>query len=109
TKPAIAAPAAPTPMPEPARGAVRFENVQFHYPSRPERSALDRFDLTVEPGERVAIVGPSGAGKTTVFQLLLRFYDPQAGAISIDGVDLRAAAPEAVRARIGLGAQGPVG
>jgi len=108
TKPAIAAPAAPTPLPEPARGAVRFENVQFHYPSRPERSALDRFDLAVEPGERVAIVGPSGAGKTTVFQLLLRFYDPQAGAISIDDVDLRAAAPEAVRARIGLVAQEPV-
>src|SRR5262249_19647614 len=68
---------------------------------------LDRFDLAVAPGERVAIVGPSGAGKTTVFQLLLRFYDPQAGAIALDGVDLRAAAPEAVRARIGLVAQEP--
>jgi ATP-binding cassette subfamily B protein len=108
TKPAIAAPPVATPLPEPARGAVRFETVQFHYPSRPERSALDRFELAVEPGERVAIVGPSGAGKTTVFQLLLRFYDPQAGAIAIDGVDLRAAAPEAVRARIGLVAQEPV-
>jgi ATP-binding cassette subfamily B protein len=64
--------------------------------------------LAVAPGERVAIVGPSGAGKTTVFQLLLRFYDPEAGAIAIDGVDLRAAAPEAVRARIGLVAQEPV-
>jgi ATP-binding cassette, subfamily B, bacterial len=108
TRPAIAAPPAPTPLPEPARGAVRFASVQFHYPSRPERSALDRFDLGVEPGERVAIVGPSGAGKTTVFQLLLRFYDPHAGTISIDGVDLRAAAPAAVRARIGLVAQDPV-
>ena len=98
----------PTPLPEPARGAVRFEGVRFHYPSRPERSALDRFDLAVAPGERVAIVGPSGAGKTTVFQLLLRFYDPEAGAIAIDGVDLRVAAPEAVRARIGLVAQEPV-
>ena len=98
----------PTPLPEPARGAVRFEGVQFHYPSRPERSALDGFDLAVAPGERVAIVGPSGAGKTTVFQLLLRFYDPEAGVIAIDGVDLRAAAPEAVRARIGLVAQEPV-
>ncbi|HZF36379.1 MAG TPA: ABC transporter transmembrane domain-containing protein, partial [Candidatus Angelobacter sp.] len=108
TRPAIAAPPVATPLPEPARGAVRFESVQFHYPSRPERSALDRFDLAVAPGERVAIVGPSGAGKTTVFQLLLRFYDPQGGAVSIDGVDLRAAAPEAVRARIGLVAQEPV-
>src|SRR5215470_10895452 len=108
TRPAIAAPPVPTPLPEPARGAARFEYVQFYYPSRPDRPALDRFDLKVESGERVAIVGPSGAGKTTVFQLLLRFYDPQAGAISIDGVDLRAAAPEAVRARIGLVAQEPV-
>jgi ATP-binding cassette subfamily B protein len=108
TRPAIAAPPQPTPLPEPARGAVRFADVHFHYPSRLERSALDGFDLTVEPGERVAIVGPSGAGKTTVFQLLLRFYDPQAGAILLDGVDLRAAAPEAVRARIGLVAQEPV-
>jgi len=108
TRPAIAAPPVATPLPEPARGAVRFESVQFHYPSRPERSALDRFDLAVAPGERVAIVGPSGAGKTTVFQLLLRFYDPQGGAVAIDGVDLRAAAPEAVRARIGLVAQEPV-
>jgi ATP-binding cassette subfamily B protein len=108
TPPAIAAPASPMPLPEPARGGVRFQGVTFHYPSRPERSALEGFDLTVEPGERVAIVGPSGAGKTTVFQLLLRFYDPQAGAILLDGVDLRAAAPEAVRARIGLVAQEPV-
>jgi ATP-binding cassette, subfamily B, bacterial len=108
TRPAIAAPPSPALMPEPARGAVRFEKAQFHYPSRPERSALDGFDLAVEPGERVAIVGPSGAGKTTVFQLLLRFYDPEAGVVAIDGVDLRAAAPEAVRARIGLVAQEPV-
>ena len=108
TPPVIAAPASPAPLPEPARGSVRFQGVTFHYPSRPDRSALEGFDLSVEPGERVAIVGPSGAGKTTVFQLLLRFYDPQAGAIVLDGVDLRAAAPEAVRARIGLVAQDPV-
>jgi len=108
TMPAIAAPPAPVALPEPPRGVVVFDKVNFHYPSRPDRAALDAFDLRVNPGERLAIVGPSGAGKTTVFQLLPRFYDPQAGTISIDGVDLRSAAPNAVRARIGLVAQDPV-
>ena len=108
TKAEIAAPAAPAALPAPARGAVGFERVRFHYPSRPERAALDGFDLSVEPGERVAIVGPSGAGKTTVFQLLLRFYDPQGGRVTIDGVDLRQAAPADIRARIGLVPQEPV-
>ena len=96
------------PLPEPARGAVGFEDVVFQYPSRPDRSALENLDLKVEPGEKVAIVGPSGAGKTTVFQLLLRFYDPQHGRISLDGVDVRAADPQALRARIGLVPQEPV-
>ena len=73
--------ASPSRCPSPRAAPCAFEDVPFHYPSRPERSALDRFDLEVAPGERVAIVGPSGAGKTTVFQLLLRFYDPQTGAI----------------------------
>ena len=108
TVPDIAAPTSPVPLPEPARGAVGFEDVVFQYPSRPDRSALENLDLRVEPGEKVAIVGPSGAGKTTVFQLLLRFYDPQHGRISLDGVDLRAADPKALRARIGLVPQEPV-
>jgi ATP-binding cassette, subfamily B, bacterial len=74
---------------EPLQGGVRFEHISFRYPTRPESLALDRFDLNVAPGETVAIVGPSGAGKTTVFNLLLRFYDPEAGTIRVDGVDIR--------------------
>jgi ATP-binding cassette subfamily B protein len=108
TVPDIAAPAAPQALPEPPLGAVAFETVVFHYPSRPDRSALEGFDLAVEPGERLAIVGPSGAGKSTVFQLLLRFYDPQGGRILLDGVELRAADPAALRGRIGLVPQEPV-
>ncbi|MFZ5781070.1 MAG: ABC transporter transmembrane domain-containing protein [Pseudomonadota bacterium] len=87
--PAIVETAQPASLPAPLQGSVRFENVSFRYPTRPETLALDRFDLAVAPGETVAIVGPSGAGKTTVFNLLLRFYDPEAGAIRIDGVDIR--------------------
>jgi ATP-binding cassette subfamily B protein len=109
TEPDIAAPAEPTPLPAPARGAVRFENVVFQYPSRPERSALDGFDLEIRPGEKLAVVGPSGAGKTTVFQLLLRFYDPGQGRITLDGVELREADPAHFRARIGLVPQEPYG
>ena len=108
TVPDIAAPTNPTPMPEPPRGAVGFEGVVFHYPSRPDQSALEGFELAIEPGERVAIVGPSGAGKTTVLQLLLRFYDPQGGRITLDGVDLREAEPTVLRTRIGLVPQEPV-
>jgi ATP-binding cassette subfamily B protein len=101
-EPRIVAPADPVPLPEPGRGEIRFEQVSFRYPSRPDTPALDEFDLAVRPGETVAFVGPSGAGKSTSFQLLLRFYDPQSGRIRIDGVDIANADPQAVRQRIGL-------
>ncbi len=101
-KPAIAAPARPIALPEPARGALAFQNVTFRYPTRPDAPALVDFDLTVEPGETVAIVGPSGAGKSTVFQLAERFYDPQAGTIRLDGVPLVQADPAEVRRRMAL-------
>jgi len=105
--PDIAPPAAPLPLPAP-EGRVAFRDVTFRYPSRPDAPALDGFSLEVAPGETVALVGPSGAGKTTVLALMLRFYDPQRGTILLDGVDTARAAPEAVRGRIGLVPQDPV-
>ena len=90
----------PVALPDHAEGRINFANVTFRYPMRPELSALEDFCLTVTPGETVALVGPSGAGKSTVFQLLLRFYDPESGTVSLDGVDVRAADPEDVRGRI---------
>ena len=108
TKPAIAAPAHPVAVPEPTRGAVEFRDVVFHYPSRPETAALNGFSLTVNPGEAVALVGPSGAGKSTVFQLLLRFYAPQTGAIVFDGLDVAKLDPTDLRRHIALVAQDPV-
>jgi ATP-binding cassette subfamily B protein len=101
-EPRIVAPSNPQPLPTPGRGSIRFEHVSFHYPSRPDAPALDGFDLDVRPGETIAFVGPSGAGKSTTFQLLLRFYDPAAGRILVDGVDIARADPAEVRGRIGL-------
>jgi ATP-binding cassette subfamily B protein len=107
-EPAIRAPANPVAMPVPGRGSVAFEAVTFHYPTRPDAPALDAFSLDVRASEKVALVGPSGAGKTTVFQLLLRFYDPQAGVVRIDGVDLSTADPRDVRRQLALVPQDPV-
>ncbi len=98
-KPDIAAPAFPVALPEPGRGLVQFERVSFAYPGAGERSALRDFSLTVKPGETVALVGPSGAGKSTVFRLLLRFYDPQAGRLLLDGVEAQEADPRVWRTR----------
>jgi ATP-binding cassette subfamily B protein len=106
-RPAVAAPAQPRPLPVPALGIVAFEDVRFHYPTRPEQSALEGLSFAVRPGERVAIVGPSGAGKSTVLQLLLRFYDPQSGRILVDGVPITDADPAQVRARLALVPQEP--
>jgi ATP-binding cassette subfamily B protein len=104
-KPSIAAPASPTPMPVPPRGEIMFEDVTFTYPGRDDLPALHGFSLNIAPGETVALVGPSGAGKSTVLRLLLRFYDPQGGRVLLDGVDIRAADPAQVRARLALVAQ----
>ncbi|MEO8063990.1 MAG: ABC transporter transmembrane domain-containing protein [Pseudomonadota bacterium] len=101
SRPSIVTPANPVALP-PGRGEIAIQHLTFNYPSRPDIRALDDFDLTIAPGETVAFVGPSGAGKSTIFQLLLRFYDPGAGRILVDGVDIAAADPQAVRARIGL-------
>lgn len=98
-EPGIAAPDAPSVLPVPPRGELSMSAVDFAYPGRPDLPALKGFSLTVRPGETVALVGPSGAGKSTVFRLLLRFYDPQAGLVSVDGVDVRAADPVEVRSR----------
>jgi ATP-binding cassette subfamily B protein len=101
-RPEISAPARPERLPVPPRGSLSFRNVTFRYPTRPEVAALRDFSLEIEPGETVAIVGPSGAGKSTIFQLVERFYDPQAGTIRLDGVPLTKADPAEIRARIAL-------
>ena len=107
-EPSIRAPERPIPLPRPATGTVDFEQVMFRYPSRPDTPALDDFSLGVAAGEKVALVGPSGAGKTTVFQMLLRFYDPQSGVVRIDGVDVRSADPGDVRRHLAVVPQDPV-
>ncbi|MEZ5897299.1 MAG: ABC transporter transmembrane domain-containing protein [Parvularculaceae bacterium] len=101
----IAAPATPASLSRPVRGDIRFENVSFAYPARPDAKALRDVSLHAPPGKTIALVGPSGAGKSTVFQLLLRFYDPQAGGISIDGVDLKDLDPADLRNAIAVVAQ----
>lgn len=103
----IRVPDAPAALPAPVRGALRFDDVRFHYPSRPDVPALDHFNLHVAPGETVALVGPSGAGKSTVLSLLLRFHDPSAGAVSLDGVDIRSLDPAKLRAQLALVPQAP--
>ena len=101
-RPDIASPAAPAALPNPLRGDIRFEHVEFRYPSRPDAPALHDFTLHVAPGETVALVGPSGAGKSTIFHLLLRFYDPQRGSVTVDGMNLRALALPELRSAIAL-------
>ncbi|MFC3207226.1 ABC transporter transmembrane domain-containing protein [Aquamicrobium soli] len=100
--PGIQPPRNPKPLPATTKGAVRFDNVSFAYPARPGHAAVHGLSFSVKPGETVAIVGPSGAGKSTVFSLILRFYDPDAGTVQVDGIDVREADPKAVRHRIAI-------
>ncbi|TJZ83321.1 ABC transporter transmembrane domain-containing protein [Paracoccus hibiscisoli] len=101
-------PSMPVPLPAPLRGQIGFHGVGFNFPSRPDVPALHGFDLTIRPGETVALVGPSGAGKTTVIQLIQRFWDPQSGQVTLDGIDLRDLARVDLRSRIALVPQDPV-
>ncbi|MFD1704253.1 ABC transporter transmembrane domain-containing protein [Methylopila henanensis] len=107
-RPGVTDPASPVRLPEPPRGELAFESVGFAYPGAPERAVLRDVSFRVRPGETVAIVGPSGAGKSTLINLALRFYDPTAGRVTLDGVDIRAATLEDVRARLALVPQDPV-
>ncbi|WBU53404.1 ABC transporter transmembrane domain-containing protein [Paracoccus sp. SCSIO 75233] len=104
----IADPAAPSPLPRPVRGEIGFDGVSFAYPSRPDGAALIDLDLTIQPGETVALVGPSGAGKTTVIQLIQRFWDPLQGRVTLDGIDLRDMARVDFREAMALVPQDPV-
>ncbi|HEY0292816.1 MAG TPA: ABC transporter transmembrane domain-containing protein [Hansschlegelia sp.] len=108
TPPSVAEPASPRSLPAPPRGALAFENVTFAYPSEPSTTVLNGVSLSVAPGETVAIVGPSGAGKSTLFHLALRFYDPTAGRVTMDGVDIRLTTLEEARSRVALVPQDPV-
>ena len=108
TEDALADPPAPVPLPRPVRGQIDLADVTFRYPSRPDAAALDHVTLSIRPGETVALVGPSGAGKTTIVQMILRFWDPQAGSVAIDGIDLRRMARADFRRAIALVPQDPV-
>ena len=107
-KPAIAPPIRPLSLPSKARGDIWFDDVTFTYPSRPDAPALHGFSARIAPGETVALVGPSGAGKTTVFQLLLRFYDVQQGSVRMDGIDVRMLDPTVLRQHIAVVPQDPI-
>ena len=108
TRPTLEVAAPPLALPQRIKGAIRFDEVVFAYPTRPERNALGPVSFTINPGERVALVGPSGAGKSTVFALILRFYDPQSGRILVDGADIRHCAPHDLRRAVALVPQDPV-
>ena len=105
TAPLIAPPANPAQLQRPAQGRLEFSGVHFNYPTRPDHAALAQFELSIEPGEAIALVGPSGAGKSTVFQLLLRFFDPSAGRILFDGVNIAQLDPLELRRHIAVVAQ----
>jgi len=108
TEPAIQSPPQPSALPQRVAGSIRAERLTFRYPARPETPALADVELDIAPGERVALVGPSGAGKSTLFHLLLRFYDPQHGRLTFDGLDLRTLDPSALRRHIAVVPQDPV-
>ena len=106
--PEVRAPANPKTFPDRLRGEIEFEHVTFHYPARPDQPSLDDVSFVIRPGEKIAIVGPSGAGKSTLFQLLLRFYDIQSGAIKIDGIGVDEVDPSHLRALSAIVPQLPV-
>ena len=108
TQPALTIAQPEIQLPQRVRGAIRFDGVAFAYPTRPEVTALGPVSFSIDPGERVALVGPSGAGKSTIFALLLRFYDPRAGRVLIDGADIRHCTLEDLRGAIALVPQDPV-